>query len=155
MKRGEEKEVCDLVARVFSQFVAPLYSPQGVKVFLSYVDPNLLINRIKSNHFVLVAEQNVRIIGAIEVRNNNHISNFFIEGEYQNKGIGKQLWKNALTICLTNKPELAKVTVHAAPNSVRAYKSLGFYTEGPEQTEYGIRYVPMALDIKKDDEESN
>jgi GNAT superfamily N-acetyltransferase len=146
MKAGEEQQVCDLVVRVFSEFVAPLYSPEGVHEFLTYAaDSGQLRDRLRANRFVLVAEIQGRIVGAIEVRNCDHISLFFIDGKSQQKGIGRELWRRALDVCLANRPEVAKITVHSSPNAVSAYQRLGFQAEGPEQTVNGIRFVPMAL----------
>ena len=74
MEAGEEQQVCDLVVRVFSDFVAPLYSPEGVHEFLTYAaDPGQLRSRLLANRFVLVADFQGRIMGAIEVRNCDHI----------------------------------------------------------------------------------
>ena len=149
MKAGEERDVCRLVARVFADFVAVLYSPQGVREFLAYAaDFDQLRERLQANHFVLVAETQGRIVGAIEVRNCDHISLFFVDGELQRKGIGNGLWRRALVSCLANRPEVAKITVHSSPNATEAYQKLGFQAEGPEQTENGIRFVPMAFAVR-------
>jgi GNAT superfamily N-acetyltransferase len=148
MKAGEEQQVCDLVVRVFTEFVAPLYSPEGVHEFLTYAaDPDQLRDRLLANHFVLVAETQGRIVGAIEVRSSDHVSLFFIDGESQRKGVGRQLWRRALDTCLASRPEVAKITVHSSPNAVGAYRRLGFQPEGPEQTVNDIRFVPMALTV--------
>jgi hypothetical protein len=37
--------------------------------------------------------------------------------------------------------------VNASPNSVPAYKKLGFIEEGYEQIKNGIRFAPMALNL--------
>jgi hypothetical protein len=43
----EEQQVCDLVVRVFTESVAPLYSPEGVREFLTYAaDPDRLRGRL-------------------------------------------------------------------------------------------------------------
>jgi ribosomal protein S18 acetylase RimI-like enzyme len=149
MRAGEEQQVCDLVVRVFHDFVAPLYSPEGVHEFLTYAaDPGQLHERLQSNRFVLVAESQDQIVGAIEVRNHDHISLFFVDGQSQRKGIGWELWRRALGSCLVNRPDLTRITVHSSPNAVEAYQKLGFQPEGPEQTVNGIRFVPMALPVR-------
>lgn len=149
MKAGEEQQVCLLVVRVFTESVAPLYSPQGVQEFLTYAaDPGQLGERLQANRFVLVAEIRDRILGAIEVRNFDHVSLFFIDGDSQRKGIGRGLWRRALDVCLAARPDLARLTVHSSPNAVEAYQRLGFRAEGPEQLVNGIRLVPMALAVR-------
>jgi GNAT superfamily N-acetyltransferase len=148
-KAGEEQQVCDLVVRVFTEFVAPLYSLEGICEFLTYTaDPDQLRERLRANRFVLVAELQGRMVGVIEVRDCDHISLFFVDGQSQQKGIGKELWRRALDACLADRPELARITVHSSPNAVEAYKRLGFRTEGPQQTVNGIRFVPMALGVR-------
>jgi hypothetical protein len=96
-----------------------------------------------------VAEAQGCILGAIEVRNFDHVSLFFINGHSQRKGIGRRLWRRALDACLAGLPDLARVTVHSSPNAVEAYKTRGLQAEGPEQTVNGIRFVPMALALTK------
>jgi GNAT superfamily N-acetyltransferase len=150
MEPGEEQQVCHLVVRVFTEFVAPLYSPEGVREFLTYAaDPDRLRERLQANRFVLVAELQGRMVGVIEVRNCDHISLFFVDGQAQRKGIGSGLWQRALDACLAGRPDLDRVTVHSSPNAVEAYNRLGFRTEGPEETVNGIRFVPMALAVKE------
>jgi GNAT superfamily N-acetyltransferase len=147
LKPGEERKACDFVARVFNDFIASSFSQEGVRGLLSYVLPDLLRNRRAANHFVLAAELRGRIVGLIEVRNCDHISLFFVEGELQRKGIGKHLWHEALERCRVNRPDLTHITVHSSPNAVEAYSRLGFEPEGPEQTVKGIRFVSMALPL--------
>lgn len=47
------------------------------------------------------------------------------------------------TMVSLTKPE--KLTVHAAPYAVEAYKRLGFVATDSERTEDGVRYTPMLL----------
>lgn len=148
MKAGEERQVCDLVVRVFTEFVAPLYSPRGVREFVTYAaDPDRLRERLRENHFVAVAELQGQIVGAIEVRNCDHISLFFVDGRAQHKGTGKELWRQALNRCLTRLPPATRITVLSSPNAAGAYERLGFQATGPQQTVNGIRFVPMAFTI--------
>jgi GNAT superfamily N-acetyltransferase len=148
MKAGDEQQVCDLVVRVFTDFVAPLYSQDGVREFLSYAaDPSHLCNRLLSDHFVLLAELHGRIVGAVEIRTCDHISLFFIDGEVQRQGIGRELWRRALDACLSSRPDVAGITVNSSPNAADAYRRMGFHAEGPEQTVNGIRFVPMVFAV--------
>ena len=152
MNAGEEQQVCDVVVRVFHEFVAPLYSAAGVQEFLTYgADPDQLRGRLLSNHSVLVAEIQGRIVGVIEVRDSDHISLFFTDGEAQRKGIGRELWRRALDACVSSQPDVARITVNSSPNAVEAYQKLGFQVEGAEQTVNGIRFVPMAFAVQRSD----
>ncbi len=149
MKHGEESIACRLAVEVFNEFVAPHYSQEGVSEFLRYIDPDLMSMRVKSDHFVLLAEMDDRLVGIIEVRDFNHISLLFVSRGAQRKGIAKRLLNEALQICSRNIPNLSHVSVHSSPNSIEAYEHLGFRSEGSEKLEHGIRYVPMILQVYK------
>ena len=149
MDPGEEGKVINLVSRVFNEFVAPLYSAEGVTEYYRYANAAAMAQRSKSNHFTIIAEQEADPVGMIETRNHNHIALFFVKSEFQRKGIGKQLLKQALDICFQNNPKLRKITVHSSPNSVGAYEQMGFIPEDKEQLVNGMRYVPMSLKIEK------
>lgn len=150
MKPAEEQEVSALVVRVFTAYVAPLYSPEGVQEFLRYADPQAIALRSTSTHFVLVAEYANICIAMIEVRDYDHISMLFVEGEHQRKGISRSLLREALSICKESRPDLSSVTVHASPNAIGAYQQLGFFPTAAEQSVNGIRFTPMILSLHQE-----
>lgn len=143
MKSTEEERVCDLIQRVFNEFVAPHYSQEGVQEFLRYIDPVLLAERIQSNHFILLAELGEELAGMIEVRHWNHISLLFVDDRFHRRGIARELIRKALDISKSGCSELSEVTVNSSPNAVEAYEKLGFHVQGSERTEHGIPFVPM------------
>jgi hypothetical protein len=84
MRPEEARPVCDLVTRVFNQFVAPTYAPEGAREFLRYVDPAKLVQCSQGNHCTIVAESRWQIVGMVEVRNGNHVSLLFVEAREGN-----------------------------------------------------------------------
>ena len=149
MRPGEETEVHDLVAAVFNEFVGCHYPPEGVREFLSYIQPNLLRERFLSNHFTLVAAHGAAVVGVIEVREGSHICLFFVDARLHGQGIGRGLFERALAMCRENRPDCAVIDVNSSPNSVGVYERLGFHATGPEKTINGITFIPMALEIKE------
>jgi GNAT superfamily N-acetyltransferase len=147
MKRGEEAEVSRLAHQVFDEFVAPQFSHEGVREFQIYSDPHLLLLRSRWNHFVLLAAAEEMIAGMIEVRYDGHVALFFVEGQHQGSGVGGELLRRALEICLIRNPKLSKVTVNSSPNAVGIYERLGFRQAGAERAENRMRFVPMVLDL--------
>ena len=147
MKSGEESAVCDLVIRVFDEFVAAQYSDDGAQEFLKYVEPNALLERSQGDYFVLVAVLRGEIVGMIEVRDYDHISLLFVDKRFQRVGIGRELLRRALDICINHRPRLSRISVNSSPNAVTAYLRMGFRQQEPEQTVNGIRFVPMALEL--------
>ncbi len=147
MRPGEESEVCDLVKRVFDEFVAPDYSQEGIDEFFRYSQPDALAQRSQNNHFVLLAVAEVRSVGMLEMRDYKHVSMLFVEAAFQRRGISRALLWQALDEGRKHKPNLSQVTVHAAPNSVRIYERLGFRAVNSEQLVNGMRFVPMLLEL--------
>lgn len=145
MKGGDEAKVSEFVAAVFDEFVAPGFSQDGIDEFMKYITPDAIETQLKENHFAFIATLDTEILGVIEVRDNNHIALFFVDGRFQRKGIGKKLLQKALALCGTNDFKFSKITVNASPNSIVAYKTLGFKPTDVEQCINGIRFVPMAL----------
>ncbi|MBW2411254.1 MAG: GNAT family N-acetyltransferase [Deltaproteobacteria bacterium] len=147
MEPGEERGVIDLVSTVFNEYVAPLYSPEGVSEFMKYLREDELAHRIHSGNFVLLAKSGVDIIGVVEVRDNSHIAMLFVKGSHQKLGIGKELLKIAIEKCKTLNPDTRCITVNSFPNAVSAYRTMGFNARKPEQAVNGIRFTPMELSL--------
>lgn len=147
MQPGEETQVIELVSRVFYEFVAPLYSDEGVTEFMKFADAEALAERLKGDDFVLIAESFDEITGIIEIRAYRHIALFFVAPGHQRKGIGKELLRRAVDVCMAYDPNLNEITVNSSPNAVSAYRALGFIERDKEKTVNGIRFVPMALEV--------
>ena len=145
MKHGDESYVFNFILGVFNQFVAPQFSQEGIDEFMKYIQPDTLANHLKSNNFGLIVAFKSEIIGAIVVRNYNHVALFFVDSRYQRKGIGRELFRKALEICNNQEIRPSQVTVNASPNSVNAYKKLHFEAIDAERCVNGIRFVPMSL----------
>jgi GNAT superfamily N-acetyltransferase len=145
----EAEAVCHLVAKVFCEFVAPCYEPEGVVEFLRYLTPDELWKRLHHEHFMLVAEDQEKLVGVIELYDNNYISLLFVDKAHQGQGIARNLVELALRQCRQRNPALDEVRVHATPNAVPVYLKLGFQPTAPEQCKQGMRFVPMVRKLAK------
>lgn len=147
MRSGEEEEVCDLVSRAFEGFVADGLSPEGREEFYSYADPHLLLWRSRWNSSVHLALADGSILGMIEVRDDGHVALFFVDGDYQGKGIGGELLRRGIGAARVRNPGISKATVRSSPNSVAIYERLGFRPLEGEEGEGTIPTIPMVLDL--------
>ncbi len=147
MVSGEESQIVDFVLSIFDEFVAPLYSSEGVAEFREYADKEALAARSKTNSFTLIAKINSEPIGMIEMINYNHVAMFFVKKTFQRQGVGKALLKKAIDICRKHLPDLRKITVNASPNSLPAYMRMGFIAHDGEQMANGIRFTNMELTL--------
>jgi GNAT superfamily N-acetyltransferase len=149
LRPGEEAAVCELVERVFDEFVAPDFGEEGIAEFLRYAEPRALAERCAADAFVLVAADGDDLAGMIEVINFDHLAMLFVSR--RGRGIAAELIGRAVEICRRRKPGLSRLTVHASLFARPIYGKLGFEAPGATCTESGITYVPMALDLEPGD----
>lgn len=135
IRYNQYKNAISLIWEVFLDYTAPDYTEKGVETFRNLINDNEVI---KSLDFLCAFEEN-KLIGLLATKNKNkHICFFFIKSEFQNKGIGKALWKTLLDTT-TN----TIFTVNSSPYAVPIYHKLGFVSTDTEQEYDGIRFTPM------------
>jgi GNAT superfamily N-acetyltransferase len=150
MRSGEEEKVSQLIAEIFSEHIAPLYSERGRREFGCYTDADAMKERGKHNHLHLVAETGApspSVVGMVEIRDYRHVSLLFVDTKYQKQGIGRSLLEKALSAC--RKQGSGEVTVNSSPNSISAYRRFGFCPSGHEKEVKGIRFVPMKKSLEQ------
>ncbi len=145
MTLGDEAGVVDLVLRIFSEFVAPQFSQEGIAEFKKFVSADALADRLRTGNIFLIAESGKEIIGVIEMRENSHIALLFVEKSRQRRGIAKELVRKSIEICRNRNPEIQKITVNSSPNAFIAYQKIGFVSVENEKIKDGIRFIPMEL----------
>lgn len=152
LEPADAEAVSRLIVEVFTEVIGPEYTDEGRAEFLRYVQPHELVERTRSNHFVLVAMAGERPAGVIELRDNDHVSLLFVATSHQRRGIARELLSRALAVARPARPDLDRVTVNTSRFGVPAYERLGFRQTGPERTVNGIVFIPMAhrLDAGED-----
>ncbi|EKU97666.1 putative acyltransferase [Leptolyngbya sp. PCC 7375] len=151
----DAREVSELVARGFNEFVAPECSSEGIQEFYRYIQPNAFRTRVQTNHFSLITLVQDKIVGVIEMRDHNHISLLFVTSEFQHRGIAKELLRQALQICRANEPRLSEISVNSSSYAVPIYEKLGFHRAGERQVRNGIGFIPMVLKLTNQHDDSH
>lgn len=129
----ERAAAMELAWRVFQEFEAPDYGPEGVQTFRAYItDPAV------SDLTVYGAFSGENPIGMLAVREGPHIALFFVDPAWHRQGVGRALFRRFLAASGAES-----VTVHSSPYAVEVYRRLGFQDTAPEQQADGIRYTPM------------
>ena len=147
MRPGEEQDVNDLVVRVFDQFIAPSFSAEGRQEFYRCVSADRILRRAQTGHFVLLAWQEDIPVGMIEVQQGSRVSLFYVEGDFQGQGIGRELFSRARLLSAGRYPDIRRMDVHSSTYAVPIYERLGFHQTGGEQVEHGMKYVPMEMEV--------
>lgn len=130
----EKASACALAWKVFLSYEAPEYPQEGVDAFRSFLDDRGFISDMP----FYGAFDGDKLVGMLAMRRPQHISLFFVDAAYHNRGIGRMLFER-----MKQDYELKEFTVHAAPYAVDIYKHLGFVPLDGERVSDGIRYVPM------------
>jgi len=144
---GQEAGACELVRRVFTRFVAPQFPPEGVEEFLSYVNPQALVERRTQGNLQMAAWAGGEMAAYLEMREGPHLALLFVDPNRQRQGLGKRLLARALELWGRREPKLERVTVNSSPNAMAAYQSMGFEAHGELQSKNGISFMPMHLAV--------
>lgn len=124
-----------LIEKTFIQYEAPDYSTEGVSFFMKILADKDFIDGLE----MLGAYIHSKLVGVIATKDNgNHISLFFVDGNYHKQGIGKTLFRQVLQNSFKDK-----ITVNSSPYATAVYVRLGFVTDCEERLRDGIRYTPM------------
>lgn len=134
LNEAEKPAAMDLCWRVFLEFEAPDYPPQGVAAFRSYIEDATAVDALT----VLGAFDSGELTGVLGAEG-NHVALFFVDPAHHRRGVGRALFERLL-----EDRRAETLTVNAAPYAVEIYRRLGFYPTDQEQlAPDGIRYRPM------------
>lgn len=144
LKEEELASALQLVWEVFEQEIKPSYTEEGVQEFLGFINYNFMKDLYDRGEIIFWGAFEEEMIGTVAVRNDGHISLFFVKNEYQGLGIGKALFQMIYNYCV-EELKVKKITVNAAPQSVAKYIHMGMRQAGNMEEKNGIRSVPMEM----------
>ena len=147
VRKMDEKDVEAVSATCIASFlrsVADTLSEEGQATFSNIAASNAFLDRMKGDNLMLVAENDGKIEGVIELKEGRHVAMLFISPERQKKGIGRKLLSSAL-----NHAKVETVTVSASLSSVPAYEKYGFECKGETGESAGLVYQPMEIKLNK------
>ena len=124
----------ELCWRVFLEFEAPEYPPEGVAAFRASLDNPERTRRLD----FYGAFDGEQLVGVLCMRSPQHIGGFFVDAAYHRRGIGRSLFD-----AMRQDYSRQVFTVNSSPYAVEVYRHLGFVPTGAEQLTGGLRYTPM------------
>ncbi len=141
-------EAAGLIWKVFSEFVGPGYSGEGVETFKKVIRVEELENSLQSGKIYMAGcFEGEKLVGVVSMRDFSHVSLLFVDKAYHGRGIARGLFAKALERCIREKPELCEITVNSSPYAVEAYKKLGFEAAGEQSTRDGITSTPLKMKV--------
>ncbi|WP_302272722.1 GNAT family N-acetyltransferase [Brachyspira aalborgi] len=140
-KINDIEEISDLVKRIYLKYNSKIDSEEGINNILTFISKeNMQLRFYIEGALMLVARnKNNKIVGAIELKNFEHISLFFVDDKYFKFGIGKKLFEEVKNIL-----KLEKYSVNASDYALEFYKKLGFIQITDSiKIEKGVHFYPM------------
>lgn len=147
MSEADVEPGIELVMKVFNEFVAPDFRPEGIASFAEWANPAALAERLRGGYLALAAVKRDRIVGVIEWVLPDHVAMLFVDPANKSEGIGRRLFEEGLQRIRATVQDVRTVSVHASRYAVPFYERLGFREAGPEQERDGIRFTPMLLEV--------
>ena len=142
-------EFSDFIRKVFDEFVSADYCAEGNQTFYDFIAAEEIRKRLDRGNLFLVEESGGRIIGALELRDSNHISLLFVDRAFQRKGIGKRLFKTALAHVRKQNPKSDRIEVNSSPFAKEIYEKMGFVARSGLKEKNGIKYFELVYEIRK------
>ena len=137
----EYKPALKLVWRVFLEFEAPDCTQEGIEEFRRSINDSGYLSMLT----VYGGYVDGVLAGVIATRNfGGHIALFFVDREFQRRGIGREMFNAVLADC-----RFDSMTVNSSPYAVEVYHRLGFKETDVEQNVSGLRFTPMAAEVKR------
>ena len=135
LEKAEKGTALQLAWKVFCEYEAPDYAPEGTEEFKRCLNDENYLAGIR----YYGAFDNQKLIGMLGIREEKcHICFFFVDGEYQRSGIGTRLFRRMRG----DFPDQT-ITLNSSPFGLPFYTALGFKATDREQTVNGIRFTPM------------
>ena len=150
INREEYRPAMKLCWRVFCEFQSGLTGSEGMESFSRFINDETLHTVFLNGGFpVIAAFDDGAMIGVAAVRNGPHLSLLFVEGCYQNMGVGRALLDYTCEWLRTTRSWLggSKLTVNASITGEGFYRRLGFRDTGRRIHKNGVDYTPMEIEL--------
>ncbi len=136
---GEIKKALRLALRVFLEYDAPLFEPEGKESFRAYIMGGTIEAAVLDGRAcIFAAYDGDDMVGMMCIDAAAHINLLFVEGGYQKHGVGSALIEEAFALHGN-----VKYTVNAAPPGYSFYRKHGFIPASREERKGGLTYTPM------------
>jgi GNAT superfamily N-acetyltransferase len=87
------------------------------------------------------------LVGVAAMRDDSHLTQFFVSTRYQGRGIARRLWQRTMRDAI-RRAGPRRFTLNATRCAVPVYRRLGFVAVGPERLSHnGLVTTPMTLRV--------
>ncbi|GHS94603.1 hypothetical protein AGMMS50276_07630 [Synergistales bacterium] len=137
-----------LAIEVVDECLKAGYSEDIYKYVVDYASPESVAERRHAS-CCFVAKHKGEVVSVLEIVRGHVVSLFFVKKQFHNKGIGKALMNYSVDYFTSMEINVREYRVQASTYAENIYKSLGFEKLSDVQDRDGVKYIPMALQIKR------
>ncbi|MCL2342628.1 MAG: GNAT family N-acetyltransferase [Firmicutes bacterium] len=133
----------DLALRVFMEFEAPDYGPEGTNSFRRDVEAKAenLDLYLSGKRLLFVALDGETVVGMAESNEAGHVAELFVDGAYHRRGIATELMN--MSVCALKLRGCDRIGVNSSPHGLPFYLNYGFQPTDTEQRKDGFIFTPM------------
>lgn len=150
LEANELADVLELTWRVFEEFEAPDYGPEGESTFYQEIIQGVDFHKACQNgtNRMWGAFAEGTLAGIVVLRGKSHLSLLFVDKEYHRMGVATALLQAVVDEQRKIYPNLHRITVNSSPYGKVFYRQFGFQNTDAEQVVHGIRFIPMQYIIE-------
>jgi GNAT superfamily N-acetyltransferase len=141
---GDAENISALLKALSAYYLSSPDDANAVRYFADTSPARIRANIAAPDLEYIVAEIGGEFAGFVSTQGGHHILQFFVERKFQDKRVGKRLWKHALD-AIRARRTMRDITVNASVFAVPVYGRFGFEIAGERTTENGVTFVPMIL----------
>ena len=116
-------EISSVVQRAAKSSLADV-PPNEAEQILSRWSPENLKERVKGGTCWMAEDEGGKILGVIGLKEENRVTLFYVDPEYQRKGVGERLYRELEKMAIERGCE--KLVTRSSPVAVPVYEKLGF-----------------------------
>ncbi len=141
----EWDEAIHLIWKTFVQYDAKDYPKAGIDSFAEFITDETLHRMFLIGAYeMFLVFINETIIGVITLRDQTHISLLFVDGFYQQRGLGSMMI-DYVKKYVQYAYQSTHLTVNAAPYAIKFYEHRGFVHTKEPFVQKGVLVAPMRL----------
>lgn len=136
-----------LIRRVVRRWVVPDQPPDAAVALLERLSAQVLREKMAGGQRFHLGYVDDVLVGVSAMRDDCHLTQFFVSTRYQGQGIARQLWLRTMRDAL-RRADTHRFTLNATRCALPVYRHLGFVETGPEGlSPNGVITTPMLLEL--------
>ena len=143
-KTDDAAAISAMMYALAEKYVVPDFPVSAANALLVSMLPEGVRKHLRGGCRYHVAESDGQIVGVIGIKDNKHLYHLFVSEAHQRKGVARNLWQTAITVCRASGYQ-GEFTVNSSVHTQMMYEKLGFVAQPPSRVRDGVTTIPMVL----------